>query len=49
MEPNSRLCPLQRRRESTSFSVAIEGTCVSKNFNKTVRLQSYKNKTGYER
>ena len=49
-EPNRRLCPLQRRRErtqracrgSTSSSVEIEGTCVSKNFDETVRLQSEK-------
>ena len=46
-EPNRRLCPLQRRRERTqrvwrgrtSFSVEIEGTCVSKNLDETVRLQ----------
>ena len=31
-----------QRRESTSFSVEIEGTCVSKNLNETVRLQSEK-------
>ena len=49
-EPKRRLCPLQRRREraqrawrgSTSSSVEIEGTCVSKNFDETVRLQSEK-------
>ena len=28
---NSRLCPLQRRRESTSSSVKMEEACVSKN------------------
>ena len=41
-ELNSRLCPLQRKRESTSSSMEIEGNCVSKNFNETVRIQSKK-------
>ena len=45
-----RLCPLQRRRQRTqrawrgrtSSSIEIEGTCVSKNLDQTVRLQSEK-------
>ena len=37
-----RLCPLQRRRERTSSSVEIEGTCESKYFEETVGLQSEK-------
>ena len=41
-ELNRRMCSLQRRRESTSSSMEIEGTCVSKNFDETVRLQSEK-------
>ena len=49
-KPKRRLCPLQRRRArtqqacrgSTSSSVEIEGTCVSKNLDETVRLQSEK-------
>ena len=44
------MCPLQGRRErtqralrgSTSSWVEIEGTCVSKNFGKTIRLQFQK-------
>ena len=47
-EPKRRLCSLQRRRErtqrallrSTSFSLKIEGICVSKNFDETVCLLS---------
>ena len=47
-QPKRRLCPLEQRRErteragrgSTSSSVEIEGTCVSKNFDETVCLQS---------
>ena len=34
---------------STSSSVEIEGTCVSKNLGETVRLQSEKRQSGYER
>ena len=49
-EIKRRLGPLQRRRErtqqarreSTSCSVEIERVCVSKNLDKTVRLQSEK-------
>ena len=33
-----------KTRESTSSSVEIEGTCVSKNFDETVRLQSQEKK-----
>ena len=52
MRPNSRLSPLQRRRERTqqacrgsrSSSVEIEGTCVPKNLDETVRLQSEERK-----
>ena len=36
-------------RESTSFSEKMEGTCVSKNFDETVRLQSRKEKSGSKR
>ena len=42
LRPIKRLCPLQQRRESTSFLVNIEGTSVSKNLDGTVRLQSEK-------
>ena len=42
LELSSRLYPLQRRRGITSSSVEIEETCVSKNFDETVRLQSEK-------
>ena len=49
-ELNRRLCPLQQRwertqqawRASTSSSVEIEGACVSKNLDETVRLESEK-------
>ena len=36
-------------QRSTSSSVEIEGTCVSKNLVETVRLHSKKEKSGYER
>ena len=50
IELHRRLCPLQRRRErtqpacrgSTTSSVKIDGTCVSKNLDETVCLQSEK-------